>query len=92
MKLKIAAFAITSLMFASQFVHAGGGQGKALIDKHCTRCHGSSVYTRPDRQVRSLNALHQRVKMCEKPASVNWSGEELESVVNYLNKEFYRFK
>lgn len=85
-------FAVTGLMMVSLATQADPAQGKKLADKSCTRCHDSSVYTRPNRQIRSLNALQHRVNMCEKPASVNWSDKQTGDVVDYLNTEFYHFK
>lgn len=83
---------IAGLMLCSPAVHADIAQGKKLQEQNCTRCHDNSVYTRTNRQVNSLPALRQRINMCEKPAGVQWSQQQLMDVVNYLNKEFYHFK
>lgn len=67
------------------------GNGKALHDKACTGCHDTSVYTRPDRTIKSAQALDQRVRMCESAAAQDWSGEQLADVIHYLDKTFYKF-
>ena len=36
--------------------------GKTLVEQHCTRCHDTGVYSRPDRRVGSLEALKNQVK------------------------------
>lgn len=92
MKLVNYGIIFSALMLGSTLAQADSANGKQLAAKNCTRCHDSSVYTRPNRQVRSLDALHKRVNMCEKPASVNWSAKDLNDVVEYLNKDFYHFK
>ena len=92
MKIMKLAIPVMALMLGSFTAHADTAQGKMLLEKDCTKCHDSSVYTRSNRQVRSLGALQQRVRGCEVPAGVKWSDSQLNDVVNYLNKEFYHFK
>jgi mono/diheme cytochrome c family protein len=67
------------------------GEGKALYEKNCTRCHSSEVFTREDRGIKNLEALMTRVKQCTGAAEVKWTDEEVKTVANYLNKDFYKF-
>ena len=83
---------ILSLMLSNFAAHADVGHGKALEEQSCTKCHDSSVYTRPDRRIKSLAALQQQVSRCTKPAGAEWDKEEMSDVVEYLNTEFYHFK
>ena len=46
--------------FAANIEH-----GKILLEQHCTRCHDTRVYTRPDRRIGSLETLKNQVKRCE---------------------------
>ena len=71
---------------------ADSGQGKKLHDANCTTCHSTSVYTRPDRKVKSLAALNKQVTSCTHMAQVTLSEDEQKSVVEYLNRQFYKFK
>ena len=66
--------------------------GKQLVDTHCFKCHGTEVYTRPDRRVTSLPKLHSQVRRCELSLGLKWFDQDIENVADYLNKEFYRFK
>jgi hypothetical protein len=66
--------------------------GKTLNDKNCIACHGSELYTRPDRRVTSRNKLTAQVRLCEQSLKLHWFDEEIESVAEYLNKEFYQFQ
>ncbi len=66
--------------------------GKKLVDTHCYKCHGTEVYTRPDRRVTSLPQLHSQVRRCELSLGLTWFDQDIENVADYLNKEFYRFK
>ena len=66
--------------------------GKALYDKSkCQKCHGTEVFIREDRKVKSLKALETQVRMCDSQLSVNWFDEDISDVVAYLNEAFYKF-
>lgn len=67
-------------------------KGKALHDAKCMACHGTEVYSRDDHKMQSLEELSQRVKFCLKNAvRENWTDAQITSVVDYLNKTFYKF-
>ncbi|MCP3669218.1 MAG: cytochrome c [Gammaproteobacteria bacterium] len=66
--------------------------GKALNDENCVRCHGSELYTRPDKRVASRKKLSTQVRFCKDQLQLPWFDEEVESVAEYLNKEHYHFK
>ncbi len=65
--------------------------GKELNEKSCVACHGSELYTRPDRRVTSREKLSTQVRFCKDQLQLQWFDEEVESVAEYLNKEFYHF-
>lgn len=65
--------------------------GQQLYVERCLRCHGSEVYTREDRRVRSLDGLKSQVTMCALQLDVAWFDEDVEDVVLYLNKLYYHF-
>lgn len=66
--------------------------GKALHQQACTGCHGTEVYTRPDRKIDSLAGLERQVQRCaNNAAKVDWTASQMDAVVNYLNDTFYGF-
>lgn len=73
-------------------VAADAKHGKTLHDSRCTSCHDSSVYTRPDHKIRSLDALRHQVTRCSQAAGANWSASDISDVVQYLDQSYYRFK
>ena len=85
---------ITMLLAASAYaaIPGDGAEGKRLHDANCTGCHDSSVYTRKDHRVRSLEALKQQVENCTHMAQKEFAPIERQSIVKYLNEAFYRFK
>jgi cytochrome c553 len=72
--------------FAANIEH-----GKTLVEQHCTRCHDTGVYSRPDRRVGSPEALKNQVKRCELSQSLQWSQPNIDDVVAYLDAAFYKF-
>lgn len=79
----VALVSVTSPLFA--------GEGEALYEKNCTRCHSTEVFTREDRGIKSLEGLKTRVKQCTGAAKVKWGDEDISNVADYLNKNFYKF-
>jgi hypothetical protein len=83
------------LVLAPPGAHAAlpgnAADGKSLHDIYCTACHNTGVYSRQDRRVRSLDALRQQLKTCERAAGTNFSAKEKQDVLKYLNESFYRF-
>jgi len=73
-------------------------RGKSLHDENCIECHvsiaggdGSGIYTRPDRRIDSLPALRAQVMRCKNSMGVSWPEDQIDDVVAYLNKMYYKF-
>lgn len=71
---------------------AAESEGQRLHDQQCLSCHGTNVYTRPNRKIHSLNQLKAQVGRCIKSAAkVDLTPEQATAVIQYLNKTFYHF-
>jgi mono/diheme cytochrome c family protein len=85
-----------SLLILSSFAHAAlpgnAAQGKRLYDANCTECHDSSVYTRKDRTVRSLDELKHQLAGCAHAAKKDFSAAQSQDIIKYLNDQFYHFQ
>jgi hypothetical protein len=77
---------------ASQAATPDNAEGKKLHDARCLSCHNASVYTRKDRQIKSLSALREQLSACAHAGQVTLNDEEQVRIVNYLNEQFYKFK
>jgi hypothetical protein len=73
-------------------VPEGAADGKRLHDANCKRCHDTGVYTRKNRTVHSLDALKQQVQDCSHMAGATLSAADQQSILNYLNEQFYQFR
>jgi mono/diheme cytochrome c family protein len=66
--------------------------GKRLYDANCTGCHDTSVLTRKDRLVQSLDALKEQLVSCSHMANEEFSESEMQDLLKYLNDQFYEFR
>lgn len=79
-----------TLPFAAGAGAADLKAGQALHDAHCMKCHDSSIYTREDRRVTSLEGLRKQVARCELSLGLTWFDDQRENVVQYLNSTYYK--
>jgi len=83
-------FSLTSSVHAA--APDDGAAGKRLHDANCVKCHDSGVYSRKDRQVKSLDGLKQQLDNCEHATNKEFSEPDTQSLVRYLNDQFYHFR
>jgi len=65
--------------------------GMRLFNDNCTKCHNTSVFTRQDRAVQSLDALKKQLGGCAHMANKQFSASEAQDLLKYLNDQFYHF-
>lgn len=82
-----AALVLTSLAAPA----SEGVDAHALIEKNCTSCHGSEMYTREDRKIGSYSALETQVEACNTNLDTGMFPKEVEAVAQRLNQEYYKF-
>ncbi len=80
----------TTLLLASN-AQAELAEGEQLHQESCVRCHSSDVYTRSNARVKNLPALGKQVRFCKDNLGVTWFDEDVNHVVNFLNKKYYKF-
>jgi hypothetical protein len=67
-------------------------EGKRLYDANCMGCHDTSVLTRRDRLVQSLDALKTQLASCSHMAKREFTASETQDLLKYLNDQFYHFR
>lgn len=85
-------------LWAGPFSPGDHELGKALVSQNCAACHvkqfggdGSSVYTRPDRKIRSARQLKEQISRCDRMAKAGLSDLEQAHVGTFLNQSYYKF-
>lgn len=57
----------------------------------CLPCHGTSLYSSPQRKIKSLPALRQEVARWGDYYNPALSEQDIDDVTAYLNTHFYKF-
>ena len=78
-------------LFAAPPQAADIDNGDDLHFTHCTGCHDESVYTRDNRVVQSRERLGAQVRFCKDTIGLTWFDDEVEDVIEYLNRDYYHF-
>jgi mono/diheme cytochrome c family protein len=66
-------------------------RGRALYEIHCIACHTSKVHQRMPRSAIDMEALRFIVKVWVEEQGLRWSPEDIEDVVQYLDRTHYHF-
>jgi len=89
-------FLILIISFPLNNVFAGPGE--TLHETACIECHslmtggdGSVLYERENRIVSSMKVLEKQVMRCSNGANTNWTNNQINSVINFLNESHYHF-
>lgn len=65
-------------------------RGQELYNHHCQSCHEDLLHAR-NRKLKTLDALRKRIEDWAAHTGNPWKREEIDDVLYYLNKSFYRF-
>lgn len=85
---------VSSLLLACQLTLVQAADienGDDLHFENCTGCHDSTVYTRANRNVQSLERLGMQVRFCKDSLGLTWFDDEVGDVIEYLNLNYYHF-
>ena len=90
-RITIGLFLATALLQLPAASAADAENGKSLHDSKCTGCHGTRMYTRPNRKIHNLDELQARIEFCNTASKAGFSEAEKADVLQYLNAGFYKF-
>ena len=65
-------------------------RGRLLYETHCATCHTERLHTRENSIIRSYGALRAEVGRRAALTNRNFSPDELEDVIEYLDRSHYR--
>ncbi|MDX1606935.1 MAG: cytochrome c, partial [Candidatus Competibacterales bacterium] len=66
-------------------------RGQLLYENHCSGCHESTIHLREDREADSPAAVREQILRWQEHLELPWTDEEVDAVLRYLNRRFYRF-
>jgi len=78
--------------FADSMLLGDAKKGEAFHNAHCSACHTSTVYTRPNHTVKTIGGLVGRVNACSSNLGLNMSQDQVNDIVKYLNDTYYKFE
>jgi len=82
---------ISLFLFLTTNAQADTQNGSELHQKSCVQCHSSDVYTRKNARVKDLPSLGKQVRFCKNNLGITWFSEDVDDVVTFLNKKYYKF-
>lgn len=65
-------------------------RGQLLYENHCQGCHQSVLHIRNNRRAKTVAELKGWVLRWSGELRLGWQAEEVEDVVQYLNRRFYK--
>jgi hypothetical protein len=66
--------------------------GKEYVDESCLSCHGVEMFNREESKIKNKFDLRRQVSYCVSHLDVDWFPEDEQSVVKYLNDNFYKLE
>lgn len=83
--------AVVELGLASAAAAAGDPVKGAKLHDDCLGCHGTELYVPPRAKVKTLPALKKETEKWNDRMNPKFTKQEVENLVAYLNRDFYRF-
>ncbi len=67
-------------------------EGKEMfVEAKCMECHNNEDFSE-SKNVHNFEQIEKRVRACQLSNSIQWFDEDVISVSEYLNEDFYKFK
>jgi mono/diheme cytochrome c family protein len=62
------------------------------LHQDCLGCHGTELYVPPKAKVKTLAALKKETERWNDRMNPKFTAQEVEDLVAWLNRDFYKFK
>ena len=84
-------FALTLALAAPPALAAGDAAKGEQLHRSCLQCHGTELYVPPKRKVATLAALRRETARWADYYNPAFTKAQIDDLVAYLNRDFYRF-
>jgi mono/diheme cytochrome c family protein len=88
----IAIVAVIAGFSCKPAIAAGDPVRGAALHEACLGCHGTELYVPPKAKIKTLTALKKEVNRWNDRYNPKFSKQEIEDLVAYLNRDFYKFE
>ena len=88
--MKRLAFALAAFALAPAAPAAGDAAKGEQLHQSCLQCHGTELYVPPRRKVKTLAALRKETARWADYYNPKFTKAEVEDLVAYLNRDFYK--
>ena len=78
-------------LLAQAPIQPAASRGQLLYETHCIACHDTQVHWRERRLATDWASLSAQVRRWQANSGLQWTDEEIDAVVRYLNRTIYRF-
>ncbi|MDH5222923.1 MAG: cytochrome c [Betaproteobacteria bacterium] len=79
------------LALAPQSRAAGDAANGERLHESCLSCHGTGIYLPPKRKIKTLAALRKETARWGDYYNPKFTRAEIDDLVAYLNRDFYKF-
>lgn len=83
--------AMLALAFSTPAIAAGDPMKGEQLHRACLGCHGTELYVPPRAKVKTLSALRKEIVNWNDRMNPKLTKKEIDDVLAYLNRDFYRF-
>ncbi len=67
-------------------------RGQELFEHQCKACHGDPYLGGKESKIKTLSELRKRITSWAIHTGTEWGNAEVDDVLFYMNRSFYRFK
>lgn len=83
--------AMLALALSTPAIAAGDPVKGEQLHRACLGCHGTELYVPPRAKVKTLSALRKEIVNWNDRMNPKLTKKEIDDVLAYLNRDFYRF-
>jgi mono/diheme cytochrome c family protein len=85
------ALTVAAPLLAQSPMRPAPSDGALLYQTHCIGCHDKQIHWRDNRLAKDWRSLAAQVRRWQTNTGLQWTEQEIDDVVRYLNQTIYKF-